>query len=238
MTLVAIHQPNFLPWLGFFDKMRRADVFVLLDSVQLQKTAGSWTNRVCMLVGGRPAWVTVPLVRPRHGTQRIDEALVSSDPRWREKLVRTIQSAYGRAPCFDAVGDLLFTLVRDPHQRLADYNATAIGALAGALGLVPGTRIVRASDLGSSGTATGLLVDIVRRVGGDAYLPGGGAAGYQDNAAFAAAGIALAEHDFEHPRYPQRGVEEFVPGLSVVDALATCGFDGVRALLDGVPERR
>ena len=65
--LVAIHQPNFLPWLGYFDKLARADVFILLDTVQFPKKAGSWMNRARLLVGGEPSWITVPVVRSYHG---------------------------------------------------------------------------------------------------------------------------------------------------------------------------
>jgi len=65
--VVAIHQPNFLPWLGYFDKLARADTFVLLDSVQFPKRNGTWMNRVKLLVGGEPGWITVPIVRAYHG---------------------------------------------------------------------------------------------------------------------------------------------------------------------------
>jgi hypothetical protein len=70
-TVVAIHQPNFLPWLGFFDKLARADVFVLLNSVQFPRTSkGTWINRVKLLVGGEARWATVPIVRPREAPSR------------------------------------------------------------------------------------------------------------------------------------------------------------------------
>jgi hypothetical protein len=228
MLTVAIHQPNFLPWLGYFDKIARADRFVLLDSVQFPKKGGTWTNRVRILVNGEPTWLTVPVDRSYHGTRTIAEMRLRDDGRWRETVLKTLQSAYGRAPCFDAVYPELEPLLRAPDDELAAYNERAIRRLCELLGL--GTPLLRASELDAQGAATDLLVSLVRSAGGDAYLAGGGADGYQEDEKFAAAGIELLSQDFAPPRYDQ-GADEHVAGLSVVDALMHVGFDGVRDLV-------
>ena len=85
--LVAIHQPNFLPWLGYFDKLARADVFVLLDDAQFPKKGGTWVNRARLLVSGRPDWVTVPVDRSYHGTRTIIEMQIDDARPWRRKLI-------------------------------------------------------------------------------------------------------------------------------------------------------
>jgi len=228
--LVAIHQPNFLPWLGWFDKLARADVLVLLDAVQFPRTgSGSWTNRVRMLVGGRPAWVTAPVIRADGGLLPINRMRVDASRPWRKKLLRTVRMSYGRAPCFDEVFPTLSELIELPTARLAELNEAALHSIALRLRLDP-AKMVRQSDLSARGSATELLIELTKAVGGTAYLAGGGAGGYQDDAAFEAAGLTLVPQRFEHPRYPQM-VEEHVPGLSIVDALMCCGWSGTAAFL-------
>ena len=229
MTVVAVHQPNFLPWLGYFDKIARADVFVLLDSVQFPKKGGTWTNRVRILVNGQPAWLTVPIDRAYHGTRTIREMRVADeDGRWREIALKTLRSAYGRAPFFEAVHAELEPLLRDSTDRLADYNERAIRRLCELLGL--DTPLARSSELAAQGHGTDLLVALVRSAGGDVYLAGGGAEGYQEDEKFAAAGIELRYQGFVGPSYPQ-GDHGHVGGLSTVDALMHVGFEGARRLL-------
>ncbi|MBK8127283.1 MAG: WbqC family protein [Elusimicrobia bacterium] len=101
MMKVAIHQPNFFPWLGFFNKWARADVFVLLDHAQFPKTAGNWINHVQILTAGKPLWMTAPVVRAYHGVRRIDEMEINDSTDWREKTRRTWRAQYGRARCFN-----------------------------------------------------------------------------------------------------------------------------------------
>ena len=228
--IVAIHQPNFFPWLGFFDKIARADVFVMLDHVQFPKTRdGNWTNRVKMNMYGTPSWVTVPLVRGYEGFRRIDEMEIDDRTPWRRKLVRALQDSYGRAPGFREVFPMVSGLIEDPATRVAEYNVSAIAAICQALRL-PVAHIVRSSTLDVTGGKTDLLVSIVQRVGGNVYLAGGGAGGYQDDGVLAAAGIEVQYQRFQHPTYPQRG-EAFVAGLSVLDALFHVGFEGTAELL-------
>jgi hypothetical protein len=150
--------------------------------------------------------------------------LRDDDGRWRETALKTLQSAYGRAPCFDAVFGELEPLLRAPGDELSPYNERAIRRLCELLGL--DTTLVRASELNAEGAGTDLLVALVRAAGGDAYLAGGGAEGYQEDEKFHAAGIELIRQDFVPPNYGEQ-----VPGLSVVDALMHVGFDGVRRLL-------
>lgn len=228
-SLVAIHQPNLLPWLGFFDKMARADAFVLLDDAQFPKKGGTWTNRVRMLVSREPAWVTVPVDRSYHGTRAINEMCIDESGPWRRKLVTTIEQSYRRAPRFDETMPLVAELIELRTRCLAEFNEVGIRRVAGALGLDTG-KLVPSSELGVEAEGTRRLVELTRAVGGSGYLAGGGASGYQEDDLFAEAGLELRYQSFEHPRYPQLAAEP-VEGLSVVDALMSCGFEGTRALL-------
>jgi RimJ/RimL family protein N-acetyltransferase len=199
--LVAIHQPNFFPWLGYFDKLARADTFVLLDTVEFSK--GSRSNRVEVLVGGEPRWITAPLRRATLSGP-IHDVLIDETRDWRAKVIKTLRQNYPRADALPFVEEL----VGYDSERLAAYNEHAIRRLAETLGHT--TTIVLASDLDVEGRATGLLVDIVRAVGGTAYLAGGGAESYQQDERFGAHGIDLIPQDFDAPH-----------GLSIIHALLT-----------------
>src|SRR5688572_22703540 len=129
--VVAIHQPNFLPWLGYFDKLARVEVFVFLDHVQFQKKGGNWANRVRMLAGGDQAsWVTVPVVRSYHGVRAINEIEIDESRPWRSKLLKTIESSYRRAPAYAEVEPVLAKLIENSSTRLAEYNERAVRAIA------------------------------------------------------------------------------------------------------------
>lgn len=227
--VVAIHQPNFLPWLGYFDKLARCDVFVLLDTVQFPKKSGTWMNRVQMLVAGRTAWVTVPVVRAYHGLRRVDEMQIDESRPWRRKLLATIEQNYRRASHFEETMPLVTELVMQQHPLLADYNDAGVRRLAEVVGL-DSSKFVRASRLDVSGVATDLLIDVTRKVGGDTYLAGGGAGDYQEDEKFARADVRLHYQAFVHPDYPQLS-ERSQPGLSIIDALMNCGADETARML-------
>ena len=228
--LVAIHQPNFLPWLGYFDKLARSDVFVLLDNVPLQRTGGAYTNRVEIAIQGRRQLLTVPIARGAEARQSADAARIVDTGPWRRKLRATIEQGYAHAPAFDAIMPVIREILDQPGDGLAEFNIRAIRRIAGLIGLDV-AKMRRASELDVAGTSTERLIAIMRAVGGTAYLCGGGAGGYQEDEKFAAAGFELRYQDFRHPTYPQVGAAAFVPGLSIVDALMNCGAKGTADLL-------
>jgi hypothetical protein len=228
--VVAVHQPNFLPWLGYFEKVARADVFVLLDDAQQQKKGGSYTNRVQMLVSGRATWMTVPIDRSYHGVREIREIEIDESRPWRKKLLRSIEQSYRQARHFGDVFPLVRELIDRTDSSLAAYNEAGVRRLSEEIG-IGGTEFALSSGLAVEGQATERLVELTRAVGGTAYLSGGGASGYQEEGAFNAAGLELRMLGFRHPRYEQVG-DGFVEGLSVVDALMSCGFVGVREMLE------
>ncbi|MEJ8835239.1 WbqC family protein [Ramlibacter sp. AN1133] len=224
----AIHQPNFFPWLGYFNKIARADVFIVMDDVQYQKTGSSWSNRVQLPVAGQGKWVTAPIRRPAHGVQTLAQIEWDAQP-WREKLARTLHLHYARAPHYAEAMSLLEPLVRNPEPRLLPYNLHAVRTIAAALGL--GGRFVLASAFAAQATGTQRLVELVRAAGCRRYLAGGGAGGYQEDALFAAAGLELEYQAYTHPAYPQHGATGFVPGMSIIDVLMNCGVVRTRELV-------
>ncbi len=178
--VVAIHQPNFFPWLGYFDKIARADVFILMDNVQFPKKGGSWLNRVQLVVSGQATWITMPVVRSFHGTHLIKDIQINNSTPWREKLLRTAQINYAHAPFFGQVFPFFTDLVNNKTDLLHDYNTFAIRSLIEMLQLDK-CRSILGSTLNVEGNATDLLVSMVKAVEGTAYLCGGGAGKYQED---------------------------------------------------------
>ena len=208
--IVAVHQPTFLPWLGWWDKLARADVMVLLDDAQVpRESRGTWLNRVKLMVSGEPRWVTMPIVRA-DGVRAVNETRIDETQPWRRRVLGSIEQSYRRAPYFDAVMPVVREAIEQRAESVAEFNEQAIRRLAALMDL-PGERLVRASQLGVGSAATQRLIDLTKAVGGDVYLSGDGADGYMDPGEFAGTGVELRLQGFTDPSP--------VPGLSVVDHL-------------------
>jgi hypothetical protein len=227
---VAIHQPNFFPWLGYFDKIGRVDVFIILDDVQYQKTGGTWSNRVKVLINGESNWLTAPVDRSFSGTRAINEMVFSTKENWRVKVLKTLVSTYRRAPCFEQAFALLEPLILNQVENVAEYNTHAIVSLADAIGLPHGV-VTRSSNLDIESTATQRLVDLTKSVGGESYLCGGGAVGYQEDEVFTNSGLSLVYQKFVPQPYKQLATSSFIPGLSIIDAAMNLGWRGVGDLI-------
>ena len=209
----AIHQPNFFPWLGYFDKIRQADVFIFLDDVRISRT-GSWVNRVQIPIQDRLAWIGAPIRRSSR-MRRIRDVKIAPSPNWRSKLTRTLEAIYRRAPSFDSAMAMLQPLIHQDTDELATYNIEAVTKISRLLGIRG--RFVRQSDMGVAGTGTSLLVSLVQAVGATAYICGGGSQGYQEDELFRQASLELIYQRFVPT--PYGNVEHFVPGCSVIDYL-------------------
>jgi WbqC-like protein family len=221
--IVAIHQPHYLPWLGYLHRMAQADLFVLLDHVQFERA--NYQNRTRILTDGAARWLTVPVVQ-RSQKERIHEKEV--EPRgegarwWGPNHYATLRHAYRKAPHLAQYAPELKRIFEAPWSRLVDLNLAALGFLRDALGIR--TPLVRSSELGVEGAKSELILRLCRAVGADTFLGGlGGTRAYLDAAAFERAGIAVRWQEFAHPRYAQHGAPGFVAGLSSVDLLFNCG---------------
>ncbi len=229
LHIVACHQPNFFPWLGYFHKVRWAETFVVLDDALIQKTGGSVTNRTSLAPGGKQIWFTAPIDRSFSGTLPIDRVKFSERAPFRERLLATLRTTYSRSAYFSEVWSVVAPLVDNPEPLLAAYNTHAIRRIAELLSLP--AKLVLSSSLAIDATATERLVEIVSAVSGDTYLYGGGAKDYQDDALFFRRGLNLYEQGFRPPVYT-RGTQAQIAGLSILDALFFLGVSGTRQLLD------
>lgn len=225
----VILQPFYLPYIGVFELLRLADVFVVYDDVQYSHQ--TWTNRNRVLTEGGPKWLSVP-VRTDLG-QRIDEVEIDTTQKWGRKHLGTIQHAYARTPGLDAVLGVVGPVLEDPPPLLVDVNLTTFAGFSDLLGI--DTEVVRSSELDLDGSSSERVLDCCRRIGADRYLSGPSARDYLDEGSFAAAGIELEYFDVDHPEWPQASGdrEEFVSHLSVVDAIANLGADAAAETIRG-----
>ena len=220
---IAIHQPHFLPWLGYLDKIDRADLFVVLDSVQFKKN--EWQNRNKVRTSQGWQWLTVP-VRHKFG-QALNQVDINQDAEWRGKHVRAVQLHYGRAPYLDQYFDGLREIYQCSWERLADLNLAVIRWLLKAFGI--STPIQLASEMHLRQEPTDRLIDICRTVGATHYLAGAGAHAYMDVVRFQESGVKLEVQEFKHPVYRQC-YEPFLPGMAALDVLLTCGGEALQIL--------
>ena len=227
---VAIHQPHYLPWLGYFAKWAAADLFVFLDTVQYEKNG--WQNRNRIKTREGPRWLTVP-VRAKLGTVIRD---VPADPsqNWRARHLAAIENAYGGAMGWRRYRDDVQALYHREWDRLAPAAMASAAWLAGHLGVTTPTRLASEIDLPERARtdATARLVGLCRAVGADTYLAGRDSALYMDIGQFEAAGIAVEIQQYEHPVYTQEH-GEFAPFLSTLDLLLNHGDEALGILNAG-----
>lgn len=217
---VTIHQPEHLPWPGFFGKASLASQLVLLDNVQFRKNYFQNRNRILTPAGVE--WVTVPVLTKghTHGALR-DMHINNTDRRWRIRCWRKITESYGRHPHFDAYADFLEDMYAREWDSLTALNEHVIRHVCALLELDIG--IQRASDLQVVGSSSQLLLDICLATGATEYVAGPSARGYLDESLFDAKGIRVRHGSYEQQAYPQPASNRFVERLSVIDLLFNCG---------------
>lgn len=234
--IVSIMQPAYLPWLGYFDRLARSDLHIVLDSVPLgtpNRNNFTARNRVRRAgAGGECTWLTVPVAAGQHDIL-IRDVVLAQQPGWARKHVETVRHAYARAP--HAVN---LAPVTDAIQECAEspsgsspllstlLNATT-ARLCECLGIR--TPTVLSSNLPVTGAKSELILALCVQVGATRYLSGPFGRDYLDLNTFAAAGIPVDFHDYAHPIYAQQG-EPFVPYMSVMDLIANHGPDSLGIL--------
>ena len=214
--IVSIHQPAYLPWLGYFDKIRRADVFIYLDSVQFQKQSFQNRNKIRTAKGW--TWLTVPVeTKGRLYDTPLCDLPINNRVNWRRKHRAAIAQNYTKAPHFEAVMALLDAFYGRDWERLSDLCYEMLLAFNARLGI--DTTIVKASTLsGVEGDKSELILNLCRQQGARRYLAGTLGRNYLEEAAFAEAGIEIDYQDYQHPVYSQV-YPGFEPYMGIVDLL-------------------
>ncbi|MGD9602997.1 MAG: WbqC family protein [Gammaproteobacteria bacterium] len=222
--ILAVMQPYFFPYLGYWQLVRAVDTFIILDDVNY--IVRGWVNRNRILINGEARYVTIPLQNASQN-RTIDEVLLDPSTAWRDRLVRSIEMAYRKAPHFTEVFPLVEGLLRHPAERLADYLSHQLRTLAGHL--APETRFACAGEILPKGDLKGQdrILALCGHLGATTYrnLPGGQS--LYDAASFHTLGVRLEFVSMRPEPYPQLRVPAFVPALSVIDALMGLGLAGV-----------
>lgn len=216
--LLSAHQPAYLPWLGYLNKIARADVFVILDEVQFER--GSYVNRNRILTANGPVWLTVPVTHKGHMGATIRDLLIVGD-KWQRKHRDTMRQAYG-SDCFGCPA-------RVDGAHLCDMIATSMSGLLEELDIR--TPVLWLSEMGHSGHKQDLILSLCHQFGADRFLFGANGRDYVDVELFRKRGVEPLFQDFKCLPYPQRHTREFVPALSVVDALYNVGPEETRRLI-------
>jgi hypothetical protein len=235
MRTVVISQPAFFPWVGMFEQVRLADVFVHYDDVQFSK--GWFTNRIRVKTEYGSKWLSVPLAGLELG-QNIDRVRIDEAKAWRDAHLSLLRQAYKRAPFGKEMLELVADVYAAKFETIADLAIASLESAASYFGLDRGRTFVRSSALGVAGHGTGRVLEIVTRAGGTRYVTGHGARKYLDHERFDRAGIAVEYMEYLRQPFPQlHGV--FDPHVSILDLIANCGRAGARAILSGsVPWRQ
>ncbi len=225
--VVSIHQPQYLPWVPYFDKILQADRFVLLDNVQFQKNGLQNRNQIKTATGA--SWLTVPV--SHHFGQLINETLIA-DPRALTKHLKTLALNYQKSPYFDQVAAFLFPILESPHENLCDLNIDIVTAILRYLNYQG--EIVRASSLSCVGKGSDLVLNICKAMAAHIYLSGQGGRHYMVMEDFDTSGIVVRFQQYETVEYPQLYPETgFVRGLSVVDLLFNSGPESTGIIEQG-----
>ncbi|MCE2787686.1 MAG: WbqC family protein [Bacteroidota bacterium] len=217
--IASIHQPNFIPWIGFFYKIARSDVFVILDDVQFTKNGFTNRNRIKTRLG--ESWLTLPVTQSGRFGQNVNECIIQNKPFIISKIIKTIRANYQKAPHFNWLFSELESSFFSETNALSILNINLIKIICGKLEI--NTPILISSNLNDiSGESTERLISICKSIGATEYLFGFGASTYQDNFAFEKSGITPVKTNFSHPSYPQLW-NDFIPNLSIIDLLFNVG---------------
>ena len=222
----VILQPSYIPWRGYFNQIKKADVFVFYDDVQYDRHG--WRNRNRIKAPGGTRWLTIPVLTKgsvEHGTE-IRDIRINWDRDWATKHWRSLQQSYSRAPAFDRCAEQLEVAYSSRPTLLADFTIDLIVSLAAMLG-IEDTLFLRSSTLDAPGKGTDRLLTILRKVGADHYISGPSARDYLDEEALERAGITLEYMTYDYPGYEQL-YPPWDPQVSVLDLLFMKGPEAWR----------
>ena len=214
MKTVCIHQPDFAPWLGFFDRLIDADVYVVFDDAQFLRRG--WHHRDKIIGPQGTQWLTVPVLKKGRYHQEIRDVKIDESTNWRRKHLQTLASVYGSRPGFESTHHQITEIYDRQHERLIDLNMDLISWLLRVLDIE--VQICMSSEFGLKSKSTDRLVELTQALGGTTYISGLGAKDYLDEEAFRQQNIKVHWQEFLHPTWDQ-GQSTFLSMLSTLDTL-------------------
>ncbi len=227
--VVAIHQPNYLPWIGYFYKMFHADIFVLFDSTQYSKK--SWINRNRIKTPTGAGWLTVPVMISKGHKQRICEIEVCNQFNWRNKHSKSIQNFYNSAPFFKYYKDDIEEIYSQSYDKLITINLQFIKMIRKWLNI--DNELVLSSEINLRKDESNNL-GICRKLDADVYLSGDGSEGYLKEEVFTNNNINVSYTNFQYPEYLQT-FGNYVPNLSIIDTFSNCSIERILSIFKEKP---
>ncbi|MFN7182511.1 MAG: WbqC family protein [Planctomycetota bacterium] len=222
--ILSAHQVNFLPYLGFFEKLIKSNIFILLDDVQFVHTGPlAWMNKNRIRTKDGAQYITVPVLVKGRFRQNLNEVEINRDYDWRRKILGAIKQNYIKSPFFNQIYPHLQSIFNNNYTKLIDLNITLLNFLLGYLEFEKiGVKIFYSSQLKISGKGTQRLIDFCKYFGATKYLSGIHGRDYLQQELFACQQVEIIWHEFKAKEYPQQ-FSPFVPNLSVIDPLFNIG---------------
>lgn len=217
--IVAIHQPDYIPYLGYFYKMAKSDVFVFLDDCQFSNDNWHHWNRIKTPQG--ECRLKIPV--QQHLGDLINEVRSKDELKWKEKHLKVLEMNYKKAKHYEEVFSFIKEKFETSYSSIAEMNIAINTDICHKLGFFP--KLYCSSDLPIQTVREERVIDICKLLGGDEYLSGKGAQAYEVEEHFTEKGLKLTYTDFEVFEYHQLW-GEFLPYMSTLDYLFNCGFDG------------
>jgi len=222
---VVIHQPDFLPHPGFFERLLHADLWIVLDHVPFSRRG--WVHRDRIRTAAGADWVTIP-IREHSRELLIRDAVIAKEAESWWRVCGRLVNAYREAPCFEKLWNCFEQIISERPDRLLDLNLRLLNSVLELLEIeVPQ---VSSSDLEVPAGKSEMLAELAARAGATRYLSGQGAQTYHEESCFEERGVQVLWQDFSCPEYRQLH-QPFVPGLSIVDVLFNCGAEATRQML-------
>lgn len=224
--ICTIHQPNYLPYLGFFEKAYNSDIFVLYDTTQFKKN--DWQNRNKLCTGNSWQWISLPILHDFG--QKIMEVKIKNPGKNLAKNWRSIKVIYGRAPFFKVYAPAYENIYNSDIELISELNSKIILTASAQLGLK--TKFVKSSELPDiTTTSTQALIDITRYVNADTYISGAEGINYLDMDLWNSSGLKIIFQKYHHPVYKQFNSDEFQPYMNILDLIFNCGPESLEVLL-------
>ena len=226
--LAAIHQHHYFPWLGYMDKMAKADVFLLLDRVQLTDSSNMFRHQL-LDKNGEKKYITIPFNKKGYMQRPYNELEINAQVDWQTRQKNFIWDNYRRHPFFQEVWGEIEEVFTSDYSLLWQATDASVQIMRRLLQV--DTPLIYQSALApSEEKKSQFLIDLLRQMGADAYLSGNGARKYMDMDMFENAGIRVEYQRFTLPEYPQKNASSFVPGISGLDILFNCGIEETRRI--------
>lgn len=210
--ILSAHQPAYLPWTGYFDKIIRSDVFIYLDTVQFEKN--SFINRNIIKTSQGPTWLSIPVKVKGHINNSLLDIKIDEQKNWRKKHIKSIEMNYRKSPRFEECFSKIQKIINCQETALSEYCFQHLKFWIDELGIK--TKIIRSSELPIKSKKSNLIFDLCKYFKVHNYLSGSLGKNYLEEEEFIKHGINIQYQDYIDKTYPQLW-GKFIPNLSFLD---------------------